>query len=113
MKLLLDEDLPTKLRYRLRPEHEAVSVRDMGWQGKKNGELLRMMEAYGFQALLTGDKQMEHQQNWRSYTLPVLVLSASGDQYQYDDYNALMPQIKALLARPTLAGGIHQIAPVP
>jgi hypothetical protein len=37
MKLLLDEDLPSKLRYRLRPEHD-VSVQDMGWRGKKNGE---------------------------------------------------------------------------
>lgn len=39
MKLLLDEDLPVKLRYRLRPEH--VWVRDLQWQGKKNDELLR------------------------------------------------------------------------
>ena len=60
MKLLLDEDLPKKLRHRLRPEHEAVSVQDMGWRGKKNGELLRLMEDFGFQALLTGDKQMQH-----------------------------------------------------
>lgn len=108
MKLLLDEDLPTKLRYRLRPEHEAVSVRDRQWQGKKNGELLRLMESVGFQALLTGDKQMQHQQNWRSYALPVLVLNARGDQY--DDYNALLPQVLALLARPGLAGGVHLIA---
>ena len=108
MKLLLDEDLPTKLRYRLRPEHEAVSVPAMGWQSKKNGELLRLMETFGFQALLTGDKQMQFQQNWREYQLPVLILDARGDQY--DDYNALMPQIKALLARPDLAGGVHIVS---
>lgn len=79
MKLLLDEDLPSKLRYRLRPEHEAVSVQDMGWRGKTNGELLRLMETVGMQALLTGDKQMQHQQNWHSYPIPVLVLDAAGD----------------------------------
>lgn len=61
MKLLFDEDLPSKLRYRLRPEHEAVSVQDIGWRGKKNGELLRPMETFGIEALLTGDKQMQHQ----------------------------------------------------
>ena len=107
MKLLLDEDLPIRLRYRLRPEHEAVSVRDMQWQSKKNGELLRLMETFGFQALLTGDKQMQHQQNWRNYALPVLVLNARGDQYE--DYNALIPQVKELLAQPGLAGGVHVI----
>ena len=63
MKLLLDEDLPSKLRYRLRPEHEAISVQDMGWRGRKNGELLRLMETVGIQALLTSDKQMQNQQN--------------------------------------------------
>ena len=107
MKLLLDEDLPSKLRYRLAPEHEAVSVQDMRWQGKKNGELLRLMEEYGFQALLTGDKQMQHQQNWRKYSIPVLVLDAAGDQYE--DYNALVPQVKQLLARPGLLGGVHVV----
>lgn len=109
MKLLLDEDLPTKLRYRLRPEHEAISVRDMLWQGKKNGELLRLMEEFGFQALLTGDKQMRHQQNWRNYLLPVLVLNAASDQY--DDYNVLVPRVKDLLAQAGLAGGVHIISP--
>lgn len=107
MKLLLDEDLPSKLRYRLRPEHEAVSVQDMGWRGKKNGELLRLMEAVGFQALLTGDKQMQNQQNWYNYPLPVLVLNAAGDQY--DDYNALTPLVKQVLAQPDLAGGVHVV----
>lgn len=107
MKLLLDEDLPSKLRYRLRPEHDAVSVQDMGWRGKKNGELLRLMETVGIQALLTGDKQMQNQQNWRNYPLPVLVFDAAGDQY--DDYNALVPQVKALLAQPGLAGGVHVV----
>lgn len=107
MKVLLDEDLPKKLRYRLLPNHEGVSVQDMGWRGKKNGELLRLMETFGFQALMTGDRQMQHQQNWRNYPLPVLTLHAKGDQYE--DYNALIPQVLALLARPGLAGGVHVV----
>lgn len=108
MKVPLDEDPPKKLRYRLRPDHEGVSVQDMGWQGKQNGELLRLMESFGFQALLTGDRQMQHQQNWRKYALPILALHAKGDQYE--DYNALMPQVLALLALPDLAGGVHVVA---
>jgi hypothetical protein len=37
----------------------------------------------------------------------VLVLDAAGDQY--DDYNALVPQVKQLLAQLGLAGGVHII----
>ena len=39
MKILLDESLPRKLRYDFEDEHEVRTVRDMGWLGKKNGEL--------------------------------------------------------------------------
>ena len=50
---------------------------------------------------------MQHQQNRRDYFLPVLVLDAVGDQYE--DYHALIPQVKKLLAQPELPGGVHVI----
>jgi predicted nuclease of predicted toxin-antitoxin system len=40
MKLLLDENLPKHLKTDF-PEHNVYTVRDMGWSGKKNGELLQ------------------------------------------------------------------------
>ena len=46
MKVLLDEDLPHRLRL-LIPDHEVVSVGYAGWKGLKNGELLRTAEAAG------------------------------------------------------------------
>ena len=42
MKLLLDEKLPKILKQHF-PEYEVYTVRDMGWQSKKNGELLALM----------------------------------------------------------------------
>ena len=81
----------------------------MAWRGKDNGELLGLMLEAGLQAIITGDKNMPHQQNWVTYPLPVILLDAAGDQY--DDYNALMPQVKELLGRPKLAGGVHVIRP--
>jgi hypothetical protein len=36
-------------------------VRDKGWNGIKNGELLKLMLADGFHALLTFDKNLQHQ----------------------------------------------------
>lgn len=40
MKILLDENMPTKVKYDFGESHEVRTVRDMGWLGKKNGELL-------------------------------------------------------------------------
>jgi hypothetical protein len=40
MKILIDENLPAKLKYDFGENHKALAVGDMGWLGKKNGELL-------------------------------------------------------------------------
>jgi predicted nuclease of predicted toxin-antitoxin system len=42
MKLLIDENLPKRLKIHF-PEHEIYTVHDMGWNSKKNGELLKLM----------------------------------------------------------------------
>ena len=75
MKLLLDENLPKKLKRDL-TIHEVYHVSDKGWQGKKNGELLALMLAEGFDALITIDKNLKFQQNFSKYPIPVLVLAA-------------------------------------
>lgn len=109
MRLLFDENMPRKLRYRFAPQHEVVSVQDLGWRGKENGELPGLMLGAGLQAIITGDKNMPYQQNWATYPLPVILLDASADQYEH--YLALMPQVLALLAQPQLAGDVHVISP--
>ncbi|MCU0426292.1 MAG: hypothetical protein MUF71_11770 [Candidatus Kapabacteria bacterium] len=43
MKILLDENLPKKLKRNF-TQHEVFTVRDKGWNGKKNAELLRLMQ---------------------------------------------------------------------
>ena len=42
MKLLLDENLPKRLKQDFL-DHEIYILRDKGWKGKKNGELLALM----------------------------------------------------------------------
>jgi predicted nuclease of predicted toxin-antitoxin system len=44
MKLLLDENLPKRLKKDF-SEHEIFTVGDKGWNSKKNGELLALMAA--------------------------------------------------------------------
>lgn len=53
----------------------------MGWNGKSNGELLRSMKEHGFDVLLTFDKNLRYQQNFKRYDLPVLVLDAEDNTY--------------------------------
>ncbi len=73
MKLLLDENLPHKIRTLL-PGHECLTVRYMGWSGIENGELLRVAQAAGFDALVTNDRGLEYEQNPKALPLAVLIL---------------------------------------
>jgi predicted nuclease of predicted toxin-antitoxin system len=94
MKLLLDENLPKKLKNDF-PEHEVCTVRERGWSGKTNGELLRLMLAEKFNALLTFDKNLQHQQNFKKYTITVFILSASDNTYT--TLQKLVPKIKGMI----------------
>ena len=63
MRLLLDENLPKRLKQDF-PGHEIYTVADRQWTGKQNGELLKLMLDNDFAALLTFDKNLQHQQNF-------------------------------------------------
>lgn len=80
MRLLLDENLPKRLKTDF-AEHEIYTVRDKGWNGIKNGQLLQLMVENGFHAFLTFDKNLQHQQNFQKYTIAVFVLSAFNNTY--------------------------------
>jgi predicted nuclease of predicted toxin-antitoxin system len=82
MKLLLDENLPKRLRHTFSDAHEVWHVREKGWQGKKNGELLQILLEDGFEALITIDKNLAFQQNFLKYPIPVFVLDATDNIFQ-------------------------------
>ena len=94
MKLLLDENLPKKLKLDF-PEHEIYTVSDKKWNSKKNGELLKLMLEEGFDALFTFDKNLQFQQNFEKYPIAVVVLNAVDNAYV--TLNELVPQIKEIL----------------
>ncbi|RBQ03268.1 DUF5615 family PIN-like protein [Pedobacter miscanthi] len=101
MKLLLDENLPKRLKQHFE-EHEIYTVRDMGWNGVKNGELLQLMIAAEFQVLITFDKNLQFQQNFAKYTLPIIVLNAFDNTYL--TLREFIPQILLLLKANLKAG---------
>ena len=102
MKLLLDENLPKRLKQDF-PDHEIYTVRDMGWNGIKNGELLQLMLDESFNALLTFDKNLQYQQNFQKFTLTVIVLSARINSYE--ELSKLSPKVNEFLSRGNLAIG--------
>ena len=62
MRLLLDENLPKKLKKDF-SEHQIFTISDKGWTGKSNGILLQLMTVEKFDALITFDQNLQHQQN--------------------------------------------------
>ena len=75
MKVLLDEQLPHRLRKHL-GAYDVFTVDYMGWAGLKNGELLSVAEAGGFEVFLTGDKNLSYQQNLAGRRLAIVTLPA-------------------------------------
>ena len=55
MWVLLDENVPRALTRSLAPQYEARTVKQQGWAGRKNGDLLQIASEY-FDAFLTTDK---------------------------------------------------------
>ena len=93
MKILIDECLPRALKRHLR-DHECRTVQEMGWSGKKNGELLTVAVGEQF-VLVTIDQGMEHQQNFAVRNIALLVIEAASNQIE--DLVPIMPAALAVL----------------
>ncbi|MEQ8535664.1 MAG: DUF5615 family PIN-like protein [Imperialibacter sp.] len=96
MKLLIDENLPKRLKLDL-SNHEVFTVFDKGWNSKKNGELLKLMVEDGIEALITFDKNLHYQQNFDKYPIAVIILNAFDNSY--DSMKLFAPKIDALIQK--------------
>ena len=105
MRLLLDENLPKRLKQDL-SEHEIYTANERGWTGISNGRLLGLLVEHNFDALLTFDKNLQHQQNFTRYSIAVLVLNATDNSYL--TLKSLVPKIKHILQR-TLKPGPNEV----
>ena len=96
MRVLLDEQLPRQLARHL-VGHEVRTVQQQAWAGLKNGVLLTAAEAAGFSVFLTGDRNLEHQQNLAGRKLGVVVLAATSNALE--DLIPLMPETLTAITR--------------
>ncbi|HWB60234.1 MAG TPA: DUF5615 family PIN-like protein [Chthoniobacteraceae bacterium] len=94
MKVILDECLPKRLAREL-TGHEAVTVPMAGWAGIQNGDLLRRI-AGNYDAFITIDGNLVHQQNTASLSFSVIILRAPSNKFE--DIHPLIPDILQALA---------------
>jgi len=99
MRLLLDEHLDRRLKRFFGEEHEVVSVLERGWGGKENGELIEDAQRE-FDALITMDQGIPHQQNLREVDLAIVLLEAPSNRLA--DLAPLVENVQTVLsgARP-------------
>ncbi len=64
--------------------HDCVTVREAGFSGKKNGELLRLAEPT-FDVLVTLDKGIRYQQNLTGRKIAVLIIGAKSNDIEIFD----------------------------
>jgi hypothetical protein len=66
-----------------------------GWSRTKNGALLRLAEATGFEAFLTADQSLQFQQNLKESKIRIIVFEAPSNRLEH--IRPLLPQAIAAL----------------
>lgn len=94
MKLLLDENLPKRLKEDFL-DHSVRTVREMGWNGLRDAALLSKASGDGFRVLLTFDKNIRFQQNFSKLKIAVFILTARNNTYL--ELTKLSPLVRRLL----------------
>ena len=89
MRVLLDENLPRKLKRHFDEGIEAGTVRDCGWTGMQNGDLLRVAQVE-FDVFVTTDKGIPYEQNLSLFSIAIVILEARSNRFE--DLSVLLPQ---------------------
>ncbi len=101
MRLLLDENVPAKLKQDL-VGHTVYTVRELRGDGREDEEVLQLLIDFNFDALITCDKNLRFQQNLNRYTTPVIVLDAYTNAYLV--LRKVVPNLLYLLQQPLPSG---------
>ncbi len=90
MRVLLDENLPKRLKQEMPLEWAVASVAECGWAGKKNGELMRLAE-HQYDCFITMDRGIEFQQNLSAYQIAIVLIRAQSNRFP--DLVPLIPDL--------------------
>lgn len=97
-RVLFDEDVPRQLRRDLL-EFQIRTVQEQGWSSVQNGELLRIA-SHEYDVLVTGDKNLQYQQDVASFDIGVVVLGVRDTR---------LPNLRSMIAE--LRSAISHVAP--
>ena len=95
MRVLLDENLPHDLIDAL-VGHSVSTVQGLGWDGTKNGVLLKRASG-AIDAFVTIDSNLQYQQNVSVLPFGIVVVAASSNRVQ--DLLPVVPEMLAALDR--------------
>ena len=102
MKLLLDENLPKRLKNDFL-WHDVYTMHELNWCGITDRELMQLLIRNKFDALLTFDKNLSYQQNFQKYSITIFVLTAINNSYR--ELKKLAPIILNYLNKRSLYPG--------
>jgi predicted nuclease of predicted toxin-antitoxin system len=82
MRVLIDECAPRALRRHLAGHgFECLTVQEVGWSGKQNGELLSLAES-AFDIFVTVDVNLRYQQNLTGRRISIVILQAVSNRLE-------------------------------
>ncbi len=105
MRILLDEMMPRKLKRFFPWDVEVVTVQERDWDSLENGDLLQAARDE-FDALVTTDRGIPHQQDLSGIGLAVLVLEAKSNRLEH--LSPLVEEADAVLRRADASGGASE-----
>jgi predicted nuclease of predicted toxin-antitoxin system len=96
MKILLDENIDIRFKALFPAEiYEVYTVRDMQWNGIKNGALLKLLKEHQFDCWIVVDKNIPYQQNLS--TLPCLIIVLDVIRNTLKHISPLIPSVLDVL----------------
>lgn len=98
MKILLDESIDIRLKYLFPAGCTVFTVKDMAWNGIKNGELLKLIAKNNFDVWVVVDKNIPYQQNINSIESTIIILDVVRNSFPF--LEPLMEQVAAVLSKP-------------
>lgn len=94
MRVLLDENLPRRLKRCFAEGVEVLTVQECGWRGLQDGELLRAAQTE-FDVFVTTDKGIPFEQNLSSLLIAIVILEARSNRFE--DLTRLLPQLTEVI----------------
>lgn len=98
MKILLDENIDIRLKRSFSANIEVYTVKDMRWNGIKNGRLIQLLAENNFDYWIVVDKNISYQQNTKDIPFTIIVLDVFRNTLK--NLVMLIPQILATLNTP-------------